>query len=171
MAALVSVSRSIAAFIPAFIPALALVPGLIAGMPPTQAAQPQVYRETVDLPLHREKGNCPKTLTVNVESRPYEGGSEHTVVLKTSAIAGTAKYMDSKPRVVIFSAPLKPQYKNCIGWIDPAKNPSLLYNVWLQFGSVYFRFDLDAVKNLPDSEITYQKVVNGEPKLRYAIAD
>ncbi|OUC16293.1 MAG: hypothetical protein B0A82_02410 [Alkalinema sp. CACIAM 70d] len=131
-----------------------------------------MYRETVELPLHREKGNCPKTLTLAVESRPYEGGSEHTVVLKTSAIAaGPAKYMDSKPRVVIFGAPLKPQYKNCVGWIDSAKNPSPLYNVWLQFGSVYFRFDLDAVKNLPDSAITYQKIVNGEPKLRYAIAD
>ncbi|MBD2327471.1 hypothetical protein [Alkalinema sp. FACHB-956] len=164
-----SLSRSIAALT---LPAFAVVPCLLPVLSlPAQAAQPQIYRQSVTLPMHRKKGNCPKTLNLAVESRPYEGGSEHTVVLKTSAIAGTAKYADSKPRVVIFSAPLKPQYKNCVGWIDAEKNPSPLYNVWFQSGSVYFRFDLDAMKDRPDSAITYQKVVNGEPKIRYAIAD
>lgn len=151
---------------------IAALVGLPVGLAQRVSAETTIPEQTTALPIYRSSGSCPQSINVVTSSRLYEGGSETSVLLKTSAIAGTAKYMDSKAKVVIFGAPLKPQYASCVGWVDPAKNPSPLYNVWLQFGHVYFRFDLDTIKReRPDSEITYQKIVNGEPKLRYAVAD
>ena len=122
------------------------------------------------LPVRRSSGNCPSTIRLWTASRYYEGGAENTVIMNMSAIASApAKFMDVRDRVVIYGAPLQKTYASCVGWVVAPNAPE--YNIWLQFGNAYFRFDLDALKGRPLSEITYQNVVKGQPYLRWAIAD
>ncbi|MBD1862864.1 MULTISPECIES: hypothetical protein [Trichocoleus] len=122
------------------------------------------------LPVHRSSGNCPSTIRLWTASRYYEGGAENTVIMNMSAIASApAKFMDVRDRVVIYGAPLQKTYASCVGWVVAPNAPE--YNIWLQFGNAYFRFDLDVLKGRPLSEITYQNVVKGQPYLRWAIAD
>ncbi|MBD2124366.1 hypothetical protein [Trichocoleus sp. FACHB-262] len=122
------------------------------------------------LPVRRSSGNCPSTIRLWTASRYYEGGAENTVIMNMSAIASApAKFMDVRDRVVIYGAPLQKTYASCVSWVVAPNAPE--YNIWLQFGNAYFRFDLDALKGRPLSEITYQNVVKGQPYLRWAIAD
>lgn len=122
------------------------------------------------LSVRRSSGNCPSTIRLWTASRYYEGGAENTVIMNMSAIASApAKFMDVRDRVVIYGAPLKKTYASCVGWVVAPNAPE--YNIWLQFGNAYFRFDLDALQGRPLSEITYQNVVKGQPYLRWAIAD
>jgi hypothetical protein len=122
------------------------------------------------LPVRRSSGNCPSTIRLWTASRYYEGGAENTVIMNMSAIASApAKFMDVRERVVIYGAPLKKTYASCVGWVVAPNAPE--YNIWLQFGNAYFRFDLDALQGKPMSEITYQNIVQGQPYLRWAIAD
>lgn len=122
------------------------------------------------LPVRRSSGNCPSTIRLWTASRYYEGGAENTVIMNMSAIASEpAKFMDVRDRVVIYGAPLKKTYASCVGWVVAPNAPE--YNIWLQFGNAYFRFDLDALQGRPMSEITYQNIVKGQPYLRWAIAD
>lgn len=123
----------------------------------------------ITLPIHRASGNCPTTIDLWTDFRYYEGGGENTVILDTTAIAGPAKFMDSQDRVVIYGAPLQPRYVSCVGWVISEDEPQ--YNIWLQFGSAYFRFDLDTVPGRFESAITYQNIVAGRPFLRWAIVD
>lgn len=138
---------------------------------PAQAATPTPMQVTpnLTLPIARAAGECPAEIGLWQEFRYYEGGREHTLILNTPPLAGPAEFADSGDRFVIFSAPLQAAYQSCVGWVVAPQEP--YYNIWLQFGHVYFRFDLDAVPNAPASEITYQTVVNGLPYLRWAIAD
>ncbi|MBW4489751.1 MAG: hypothetical protein KME12_18370 [Trichocoleus desertorum ATA4-8-CV12] len=97
------------------------------------------------LPVHRSLGNCPSTIRLWTASRYYEGGAENTVIMNMSAIASApAKFMDVRDRVVIYGAPLQKTYASCVGWVVAPNAPE--YNIWLQFGNAYFRFDLDALK-------------------------
>lgn len=138
--------------------------------PPTQAAEiPSGLPNTI-LPVHREEGTCPDEIHLWTTTRYYEGGGEHTVVMDMAAIAeAPAKFMDVRDRVVIYGAPLQSQYADCVGWVVAPDAPQ--YNIWLQFGNAYFRFDLDTIPGRPLTEITYQNIVEDQPYLRWAIAD
>jgi hypothetical protein len=137
---------------------------------PARAAEIPSGSPNVTLPVHRERGNCPSEIQLWTTFRYYEGGGEHTVVMDMSPIASApAKFMDVRDRVVIYGAPLESQYADCVGWVVAPSEPQ--YNIWLQFGNAYFRFDLDTLPGRPMAEITYQNIVEGQPYLRWAIVD
>lgn len=137
---------------------------------PTRAAEIPSGSPNVTLPVHREQGNCPSEIQLWTKFRYYEGGGENTVVMDMAEIANApAKFMDVRDRVVIYGAPLKSQYADCVGWVVAPSEPQ--YNIWLQFGNAYFRFDLDTLQGRLPTEITYQSVVEGQPYLRWVVID
>jgi hypothetical protein len=151
---------------------------LVVATPPAQAesvatATPATVPTTppdLALTIERNSGVCPNSISLWTDSRFYEGGGEISALVDTTAIAAApAQFMDSQDRVVIYGAPLQARYASCVGWVVSEEFPQ--YNIWLQFGNVYFRFDLDSIPGRPMSAITYQDIVEGRPYVRWAIAD
>lgn len=136
--------------------------------------QPFARQPDLSIPIHTNAGNCPDAIAFWEELRPYEGGVEIGTVLDTAAVAvGPARFMDSQDKVVIYAAPLSPEYASCSGWVDSYSDSyteNLQYNVWFQWSHIYFRFDLNSIEVRP-TEIEYQSVWAGRPYVRWAIAD
>jgi hypothetical protein len=132
-------------------------------------------QDDVVLPIHAASGHCPDNIRVWEELRFYEGGVEHGVTLDIAPIArDAAQFMDSQERVLIYAAPLQNEYANCSGWVDsfsPVYAEHLAYNVWFQWGHVYFRFDLDYLGPADETGISYQSIRSGRPYLRWSRAD
>lgn len=155
--------RSIAHYWVALLSLVALAPAAV-------SAQTTDYQQDLALPIYRSDGQCPTTVRLWTNARPYEGGAEHTVIVNTKDFAGDSFFVDSSDRHVIFAAPLTAAYRNCVGWVTAPDNPE--YNIWLQFGHVYMRFDLERLAGTGSiAAITYQDVLNGQPYMQWQQAD
>jgi hypothetical protein len=124
---------------------------------------------SVILSVDTYEGICPDEIRVWQKGRYYEGGYETGAAVDFGAIAsGPALFMDSGDRHVIYGAPLNTEYASCTGWVV-SDFPQ--YNIWLQNGHAYLRFDLDALPRDRMSVIRYQSIVAGLPYVQWAIAD
>jgi hypothetical protein len=132
-------------------------------------------QDDVVIPIHTESGHCPDQIRFWEEVRFYEGGVEHAVTLDIAPLArDAAQFMETQERVIIYAAPLQSEYANCSGWVDSFSEvhaENLAYNVWFQWGHVYFRFDLDYLGTADSTGISHQSIRSGRPYLRWSRAD
>lgn len=125
-----------------------------------------------NLPIHAESGFCPDSVEMQTAMVNPEGIYQLAALVNTSAIAtASAELIDTSDRFVIYAAPLNPEFEHCIGWVDPRAEAGLAFNIWMQWGYVYFRFDLHEFSEDNQSTLTYQGIYQGRPYIRWVVAD
>lgn len=145
---------------------LEILPNLATAQPvPTPGP---ISQPTTQLPVERQRGNCPKTVGLWWFVLPYEGGAEHTVVLDTRAFADSSKLVASTKQTVEFVAPLRGSYASCVGQTRGSSFP--WYRVQFKNQQAYFQIDLKKT-NAPFTAVTYSTVAASRPFVRWAIAD
>ena len=122
------------------------------------------------LTVKPQAGNCPKEIWMWQKQRYYEGGGETGIVVDLRRVtASSVQFLASGDRFVSYKAPVKSAYRSCRGQAVTQEFP--YYKVWFQSGQVYFRFDMDAIPQKPLTEITQQRIYEGNPYVQWAIAD
>jgi hypothetical protein len=152
--------------------------GLLLLLPLPAIAQPLLDQLLRRSPTHQftvqpQAGKCPEKVGLWTTFRYYEGGGEHTVVANTRMIAGPASFFRSGTLFVEYRAPLKPAYTTCVGTATSDDSDNDAYRIRFEGGRVYFRVDVTRIAKNPATPagITYQNLMNGQPHVRWAIAD
>jgi hypothetical protein len=114
--------------------------------------------------VQRQAGICPRTVDLWLFSVGFEGGSDHTVIADTKAIAYTpAKLVISERKQLEYEAPLRREYASCVG----QASSSLLTPYKFQFrnGKVSFRMDVSQGDGY--REILYRGVSAHRPYIHW----
>jgi hypothetical protein len=130
--------------------------------PPGPLSQP-----TVNIAVDRKSGTCPASIGLWWIVLPYEGGSEHTVVLDSRAFSDSTKQVAATRQTVDFVMPLRSNYASCVG---QTRNQFPWYTVQFRNKQAYFRVDLKQTQ-AAYTQINQSTVAASRPFVRWAIAD
>lgn len=140
-------------------------------------AGPPVNAETANgtgnlrqqIPVQRQRGNCPAQVQLTTSWRWYEGGGEHLVIPETTATAGRARYVTGTAKTAEYQAPLKPAFASCVAEVRPSAD--LPYRLIWKDGRLTFRVELPADTPANPSQISQRAILGGRPYVRWQIAD
>ncbi|HEY9596872.1 MAG TPA: hypothetical protein V6D33_04320 [Cyanophyceae cyanobacterium] len=154
---------------------LGLSLSLVAGMyllPSPAQAESLVLQVAQSLDAY--EASCPKQVTVNEESEPYEGGFKVNGQAQLRAIASSFSIVDQDDFSVTWAATLKPQYSQCKATAGLGDERGISY-LRMRFvdGKVFLILDMTGLRDANGftTEILSQSVENGNPVWQWGGTD